>query len=57
MREGVEGGFTSVSTLTGVTDAAKSESRDRSMVVGIVDGGTTRGDFVEDCVTLDKILS
>ncbi len=50
MREGVEGGFASVCSLPGVSNPSKGESRDRAVVVGIVDGGTTGGDFVKDYV-------
>ena len=41
MGEGIEGGFPSISTLTRVSHAAKSEGGNRAVKVGIVDGGTT----------------
>jgi hypothetical protein len=52
MREGVKGGFASVCALTRVSDAAEGESGDGAVVVGVVDGGTARGDFVENYVML-----
>jgi len=55
MREGVEGGFASVSTLTRVSHSAEGKGGDGAVVKGVVDGSTARGNLVEDCDLLEEV--
>lgn len=50
--KGVEGGFASVGALPGISYATKSESWDRAVEKGVIDGCSSGGDLVEDWILL-----
>jgi hypothetical protein len=50
MSEGIEGSFAAVGSLSRISHTAEREGGNAPVEKCIVDGGTARGYFIENCV-------